>query len=315
MPDPMPVPCLLGPTACGKTDVAVALARRTDGEIVSADAFAVYRGMEILSAAPAAPADVPHHLVAFLPPTATWSAAAFLRAADRTVDDVRARGRVPWIVGGTALYLRAWLKGFGAPVPRDPALRKRLSDRLDREGPEALHRALAALDARRATEIHPHDARRVVRALEIVAATGRPASDQREQWRGPDRRPARLFGLRRSREDLDRRIARRTDAMFQAGVVEEARRLLAGPISPEAAQVLGLDLLGRLLAGDLQEREVHAMLVRRTRRFARKQETFFRSFKGVHWFDLAPEDDDPEGIAVRIEARRQALAEEEGTLA
>ncbi|MFV1959630.1 MAG: tRNA (adenosine(37)-N6)-dimethylallyltransferase, partial [Planctomycetota bacterium] len=132
------VPCLLGTTASGKTDVAIALARRSGGEIVSADAFAVYRGMEILSAAPVPPPDVSHHLVGILSPTVPWSAGAFVQAADRAVDEVRARGRVPWIVGGTALYLRAWLKGFGAPVPRDVALRTRLSARLDREGPGAL---------------------------------------------------------------------------------------------------------------------------------------------------------------------------------
>lgn len=297
--DCAPVPCLLGPTASGKSDVVLALARRTQGEIVSCDAFSVYRGMAILTAAPDPSGDVPHHLVAEREPTRPWSAALFVEACDAHVASIRARGHQPWIAGGTALYLRAWLKGFGAPVARDAAYRASLLALAEAEGPAALHARLEGVDPDRARALHPNDVRRVVRALEIVKATGRPASAQRGQWTGPDRRAARLVGLRRRQDDLDARIALRTEAMFAAGVVEEARRLLAGPLSPEAAKVLGLDVLRRLLAGELDEEAARAAIAQKTRRFARKQMTFFRSFEAVHWIDVPPRES-PDVTATRI---------------
>jgi tRNA dimethylallyltransferase len=285
-----PTPCLIGATASGKTDVGIHAARRTRGEVVVCDAFAVYRGMEILAAAPRAPADVPHHLVGCLDPEDAGSAARFVADCDAAVDEIRARGRTPWIAGGTALYLRSWLKGLGARVPRDPALRRALIARAEAEGDDVLHAELAALDPARAAQVHPRDRRRVVRALEIIHSTGRPASDQRREWSGPDRRPARLYGLRRRPDDLASRIARRTRAMFEAGVVEEARALLARRLSGEAAKALGLDVLGRLLAGETTRAEAEEEIVRRTRRFARKQATFFASFEGVAWLDVEPDE-------------------------
>ncbi|MHC5010070.1 MAG: tRNA (adenosine(37)-N6)-dimethylallyltransferase MiaA [Planctomycetota bacterium] len=300
------VPCLIGPTGVGKTGVALSLARQGSGEVIACDAFTVYRGMEILTAAPPLPGDVPHHLVACLDASASWSAARFADACDRLIEEIRGRGRVPWIVGGTALYLRSWLKGFGAPVPRDAPYRQTLEAIVEREGPDALHARLAALDPERAAELHPNDVRRVVRALEIIRATGRPASAQREEWTGPDRPDARVWALRRAQEDLDARIARRTEQMFEAGVVEEARRLLAGAVSPEAAKVLGLSVLEALLGGEIGEAEAKEEIARRTRRFARKQMTFFRSFERARWIDMAP-DEEAGAVAARI---LEALAEE-----
>jgi len=295
-----PVPCLIGPTGSGKSDVGVHLARAISGEVVACDAFTVYRGMEILTAAPVAPPDVPHHLVGVLDPgRESFSAAAFAAEADRLVAEIRARGRVPLIVGGTALYLRGWLKGFGPRVPRDEAYRARLRDLAAREGDERLHALLEAADPRRAAQLHPHDVRRVVRALEIVRATGRPASDQRDEWGGPDRRPARIARLVRDLADLDARIARRTEAMFEAGVVQEARRLLASPLTPEAGKVLGLDVLEHLLAGGIDEPEARARIARLTRRLARKQRTFFDGFEDVVEVPVPP-DEPPATTATRV---------------
>jgi tRNA dimethylallyltransferase len=297
--DDLRIPCLVGATASGKSAVALRLARRTGGEIVAADAFTAYRGMALLTAAPDVPPDVPHHLVGTLDPSEAWSAAAFADACDAAVAGARARGRRPWVVGGTALYVRTWLKGLGAPVPRDAPLRRRLEEEARRDGHEALHRRLAAVDPERARDLHPHDVRRVVRALEIVAATGRKASAQRTEWAGPDRRPVALVGLRRSWPDLEARILRRTETMFEAGVVEEARALLARPLSPEARKALGLATLTDLLAGHVGEAEARQTIARATRRFARKQMTFFRSFVGVRWIDVPPEED-PESTAERV---------------
>jgi len=296
---PSQIPCLLGATGCGKSEVGVVLARRTRGEIICCDAYSVYRAMPILTAAPSAPADVPHHLVGFLEASAHYDAGCFLTDCDRAIDQILERGHQPWIVGGTALYLRCWLKGFGPQVPRDEAFRRALRDRTASLGPAGLHAELGRLDPARAQQLHPNDHRRIVRALEILHLTGRPASAQRGQWHGPDRRAAQVFVLERTPADLEARIGARTRAMFEAGVLKEARRLLAGALSPEARRVLGLSELGRLLEGSLGEAQARALIVQRTRRFARKQATFFRSFEGARWIDVRPEEG-AEMVAERV---------------
>lgn len=285
-----PIPCLVGPTACGKSEVALACARATRGEVISCDAFAVYRGLALLSAAPEAPPDVPHHLVGMLDPGARYSAADFVADADRLVAEVRARGHQPWIVGGTALYLRCWLKGMGPAAARDEALRAQLAAESAAQGPSALHARLAALDPARAAQLHPHDERRIVRALEIIATTGQPASATRREWDAPDRVAACVVGLRRRPEDLDRRIAARTASMVAHGVLEEARAFLAAGPSPEAAKALGLDLLGEVLAGTRTLAGAQEGLARLTRRFARRQQAFFRGFDAIAWLDVEPEE-------------------------
>jgi tRNA dimethylallyltransferase len=294
-----PVPCLVGPTGSGKSDVGIVAARRTGGEVVCCDAYTVYRGMPILTAAPNAPGDVPHRLLGIVGPDQTYDAARFLTDCDYEVDQIRGRGGTPWVVGGTALYLRCWLKGFGTEVPADIAYRAELKALVAAEGPEVLHAELAKVDPERASELHPNDVRRVVRALEIVRATGRPASAQRLEWSGPDRVAACVVGLRRGQEDLDARIAKRTAAMFTAGVVEEARELLRFELSPQAGKVLGLEELRRVLAGEIGEEEAAEAMARRTRRFARKQMTFFNSFDALTWIDVAP-DEDAAAIAERV---------------
>jgi tRNA dimethylallyltransferase len=298
--DPAPVHCLVGPTGSGKSEVGVLAARSTRGEIVCCDAYTVYRAMPILTAAPSPPSDVPHHLLGIVGADETYDAARFLTDCDHEIAGIRERGRTPWIVGGAALYLRCWLKGFGAEVPTDADYRRRLKERVKQEGPGVLHEELARKDPARAAELHPHDLRRVGRALEIIRATGRPASEQRLEWDGPDRVAARVVGLRRDLADLDRRIDERTGAMFQAGLVDEARALFDQELSPQAGQALGLSELRALLAGEIDENEARAAITRRTRRFARKQMTFFNSFAALTWIDV-PADESPEDTAARVQ--------------
>lgn len=268
--------------------------------MIACDAYTVYAGMGVLTAAPRAPPDVPHHLVGVRPPSEPWSAAVFAAECDRLVDEIRARGRVPWIAGGTALYLRGWLKGFGARVPRDDPWREEARRMARERGAAHLHALLAAADPARAADLHENDLTRVVRALEIVRATGRPASAQRGEWAGPDRRPAVVFALRREAEDLDERIRRRARALFEEGVVGEVAALLrAGEISPEAGKALGLEAIRRLLQGGVDEEGAREEIVRRTRRFARKQATFFASFAGVSWVEVPP-GEAAEATAARI---------------
>ncbi len=297
--DPRPttasVPCLVGSTASGKTSVGIALARKTDGEVVCCDAFSVYRHMGILTAAPEAPTDVPHHLVGVCDPSETYSAARFVADADALVERIRMDGGTPWIVGGTALYLRSWLKGMGAGVARDADYRASLAG----EDAAALHEQLRALDPERAEQVHPNDERRIVRALEIIRATGKRASAQREQWDRPDRVDATVFGLRRDWDDLNERIELRTRLMFEDGVLNEARALLARALSPEARKVLGLAELSAVIEGTMSESAAREAIARRTRRFARKQMTFFKSFDGLRWIDVAP-GEPADAVADRI---------------
>ena len=294
-----PIPCLIGPTGSGKSDVGIAAARLLPGEVICCDAYTVYRGMPILTAAPTPPSDVPHHLLGILVPYDTYDAARFLTDCDHEVVRIRERGRTPWIVGGTALYLRCWLKGFGTTVPTDAGFRAALKTRVAEEGHEVLHADLAARDPERASALHPNDLRRVVRALEIIRATGRPASEQRLEWDGPDRVAAKVVGLRRDLAELDARIEQRTEAMFAAGLVDEVRALIEAPLSPQAGKALGLSEVRLLIAGLLTEAEARARITQRTRRFVRKQMTFFRSFPDLHWVDVAA-DDDPETTAARV---------------
>ena len=245
------------------------------------------------------PPDVPHHLVGHLDPSGHWSAADFQQRADELVDEIRARGKRPLLVGGTALYVRAWLKGFGAPVPRDEALRRELRQLAADRGPEALHARLAALDPERAANLHPNDIRRVIRALEITQLTGRPASEQRGEWTGPNRQPAVVIRLAREAADLEDRIKRRTARMFDEGVIAEAEALLTSPLSAEARQVLGLAELEALLAEEISEDAAMDRIAQRTRQFARKQATFFRSFDDARVVEIASEESD-QGIGERI---------------
>ena len=297
---PLPV-CLLGTTGVGKSDVAVALARRLGGEVVSCDALAVYRRVPLLTARPDAPSDVPHHLVDFVDPWDSYSASAFARDSDRVVDDIGARGRVAVVVGGTALYYKLWTRGMGPNVGRDAVFRADLEALAAAEGPAALHARLASVDPERAAALHRNDVRRLVRALEIVHATGRKASELRNEWEAPLRRPLVVFGLRRGRDDLDARILARARRMLAQGLVAEVERLDALPTPPsgELAQAIGLadvraHLRGQIDAATLQER-----LARATRRFSRRQATFFRQLGEVRWVDLAP-DEPPEVTAARL---------------
>jgi len=296
-----PVPCLVGPTASGKSEVGVALARAVGGEVIACDAMTVYRGISILTAKPTVPPDVPHHLLDVLDPWETYSAGRFLDDADRCVAEVRGRGRVPLLVGGTVLYLQTFLKGLGPRVGRDEALRAELEARVARDGPSALAARLRALDPVRADAIHPHDVRRLVRAIEIVTVTGRPASSLRGEWTSPDRAPAIVVGLRRGDDDLRRRIEARADAMFRTGLREEVAALLAAPRPPsrELAQALGLADVAAHLRGEFPEAACRERLVRATWRFTRRQATFLRQVPAV-WVEVPP-DEPPDATAGRVQ--------------
>ncbi|HVG93004.1 MAG TPA: tRNA (adenosine(37)-N6)-dimethylallyltransferase MiaA [Planctomycetota bacterium] len=296
-----PVLCLVGATAVGKTEVAVALARALGGEVICCDALTVYRGLSILTAKPSPPADVPHHLLDVADAWEHYDAARFAADADRLVEEIRGRGREPIVAGGTALYLKAWTKGLGPRVGRDTALRAELEALVAARGPEALVARLAARDAVRAGEIHGNDVRRLVRAIEIAETAGRAPSALRNEWNAPDRVAVRVAGLRRAPEDLARRIDARARSMFREGLAEEVARLDAGPRPPsrELEQAIGLREVREHLAGRLPLEDAVERIARATRRFARRQATFFRQFRDAAWIDVPP-DEPPDATARRV---------------
>ena len=273
---------LTGPTAVGKSAVAVELARRLGAEILSLDSMAVYRGLDIGTAkpTPAEQGGVPHHLIDLVDPDQEYTLAQYVEAAERAAREIAARGAVPLFVGGTPLYLKALLRGLFTGPPADWSLRRELQALSRAEGPEHLHAQLAAVDPRSAARLHPRDERRVIRALEVWEKTGRSISDLQQQF---DRaRPAaecRVFVLTRPKEDLAERIDQRVEAMFAQGLVDEVRQLAAQPrgLSRTASQALGYREVLEHLAGKRDLSATVELVKLRTRQFAKRQMTWFRS--------------------------------------
>ena len=272
---------LTGATASGKSSVALELAARLNAEILSLDSMAVYRGMDIGTAKPSA-ADqqaVPHHLIDLVDPAEDFSLAQYLASAERAIREIESRGKLPLFVGGTPLYLIAMLRGVEAGPPPDWEFRQHLQDVAAAEGNEAVHQRLQAVDPPTAERLHPADLRRVIRALEIHAATGRPMSESEQHFSQPiPQDQCRVFLLDWPRDELNQRINERVDAMFAAGWVEEVRQLKsAGPLGRTASQAVGYRQILEFLdaGGDLPQlvRDVQTT----TRRFAKRQRTWFRS--------------------------------------
>ena len=283
-----PLIVLLGPTAVGKTALSLALCRRFGGEILSADSRQIYRGMDIgtAKATPAEQAQAPHHLIDIRDPNQTLTLAEYQALAYATIEEIHARMRVPLLVGGTALYVRAVVQGLRIPeAPPDPALRAELEATLAAEGLQPLVDQLRMLDPASAAVIDLRNPRRVLRALEIVRITGR--SKVELEGAEPPPYAMLLIGLTRSRASLHARIDARVDAMLEAGLVEETRRLLAAydPALP-ALSSLGYREIGAVLSGTMALPDAVARIKTETHRFVRNQATSFRKLEDVEWFDL-----------------------------
>lgn len=282
---PIPLVVILGPTASGKSALAVALARRLHGEVVSADAFAVYRGLDIATAKPT-PAErqgVPHHLIDVFDPGERCDASRWLALADAALIGIHARGHLPIVAGGTPLYTKALLEGLSAGAPRDAAVRAALQERYRSEGPAALFAELQRIDPDYAAHRHPNDERRLVRALEVHALTGRTYSSfhTTDGHRRTDLRPV-LIGLEWPREMLHRRIDARAEALFSAGLVEEAKNL-RHRLSPEATQAVGVKEVLAFLDGIHDECEARRLVARNSRHLAKHQMTWYRGWPDIVW--------------------------------
>jgi tRNA dimethylallyltransferase len=280
--DPLDCWYLTGPTASGKTSVGVELARLLDAEIISLDSMALYQEMDIGTAKPTAEERhrIPHHLLDVLPPTAEFSLSNYRTAALATIAEIRARGREVLFVGGTPLYLKALVRGIFAGPPADWDFRRRIEEELATVGLDALHERLALVDPVSAARLHPHDKRRMIRALEVHRQTGQPISHLQTQFEdGTPAQECRVFVLDWARDELHRRINARVDRMFAAGLVEEVRGLLArhGALSRTASQAVGYREVLAHLRGERDGPQTVEAVKARTRQFARRQLTWFRS--------------------------------------
>ena len=290
---------VVGPTAAGKSDLSLELAGALGGEVVNADSMQLYRGMDIGTAklTPAERAGVPHHVLDIWDVTDPASVAEYQALARAAIADVAARGRVPLLVGGSGLYVRAALEDFDVPGT-DPDLRATLEAELAAFGPQSLHQRLRAADPEAAAHILPSNGRRIVRALEVIALTGRQFTA-----RLPEPRPvydAVQVGVDRDPTELDERIARRVDQMWARGLVDEVRELAARGLREgrTASRALGYQQVLKLLDGECTEQEAIAETVRATRRFVRRQRSWFRRDPRVVWLDGA----DPGALAAALSA-------------
>jgi tRNA dimethylallyltransferase len=281
---------VVGPTAVGKTVVSLQLASELGGEIVSSDSRQIYRGLDIGAdkATPAQQAQVPHHLLDVVDPDQVLTLAEYQRAAYAAIDGIHGRGRLPLLVGGTGLYVRAVLDGLGIPeTPPDEALRVELESYAAEQGAPALHARLAALDPTAAGRIDYRNVRRVVRAMEVCLVTGQPIS-QLQTAAPPPFRIVRI-GLTRPRDALFARIDQRVDEMLARGLLAETQRLLGLGYSPQLPALTGLGYrqMIQYLLGETSYDEAVAAIKQQTRRFVRQQHTWFRlDDPRIVWFDL-----------------------------
>ena len=288
-------PCpvfLAGPTAVGKSEVALRLAEKIGGEIISVDSMQVYRGLDIGTAKPTAEerARVPHHLIDVAALHEPFDAAKFIELANRAVAEIQARGRAPIFCGGTGLYFKAFLEGLGEAPPSDEKLRAELEAA---PLPELL-RELARRDPVTFAKIDRQNPRRVVRAVEVIRLTGKPFSEQRAEWKpeAGSRKPEAFFALTRRPEELHARIDVRVNEMFRRGLVEETRRLLDHGLEQNktAMQAIGYRQVVEHLRGERSLPETVELVKIKTRQFAKRQMTWFRGQLHPEWLELRPDE-------------------------
>ncbi len=288
---------VIGCTGCGKGALGRELARRINAEIISLDSMKVYRRMDIGTAKPTVEQrqEVPHHLVDVVEPYELFSVADYVEQAEQAIADINGRGRPIVVLGGTPMYFKALTEGLFEGPGADEAIRVRLRAQAKQEGLPELHRQLIAVDPKAAQRIHPHDERRIIRALEVFELMGKPISEIQTQWDREDRDRCRyeslIFGLRRQREDQNHRTNQRVKRMLDRGLLDEVKSLLAEPLplSSTASKAVGYaEIIEHIHGGPTLDDAVERIKIN-TRQLAKSQRTWFRRFEHVEWVDLQPE--------------------------
>ncbi len=298
---------ILGVTASGKGQLAFDLAEKLGAEIISIDSMKVYRRMDIGTAKPSkqARARIKYHLIDIVEPSDSFSVGAFLDAASHAVEQIKSRKREIIAVGGTALYIKALLYGLFDGAGSDEQIRATLRARIQAEGLKQLYRELAVIDPVAADRINPNDARRIIRALEVYEITGKPISSLQKQWEERQtKHDWTIIGLRRDKTDSGSRINKRVKKMILAGLVDEVKSLLEEekPLSKQARSAIGYAEIIEYLNGQMDLKDAAELIKRNTRRLAKSQRTWFKTFRNVHWLDI-----DPNESAEEIFARTETL--------
>lgn len=294
---------IVGPTATGKTRLSVKLARRINGEVISADSMQVYKGMRILSQAPrrAEKGGIKHHLVSMLNVSREYNVSVFRDKATAAIRSIVRRGKIPIVTGGSGLYVKALIDGLFPSPEADMAFRKKMQAFIKRYGSSRAHKKLTAIDPASAFLIHPNDARRIIRALELHHTTGKTMTELKTRTKGlKDEFRIKMFGLIRPRADMYRHIEDRVDRMFDEGIVGEVRKLLKKKLSKTSSAALGIKEVSGYLKGEYGLDEAKDLLKKNTRRFAKRQLTWFRADRRINWIDLAkPSPSETVSIIIR----------------
>lgn len=282
---------LLGPTGVGKTGASILLARELDTEIISADSMQIYRGMDIGTAKPSKleMSGVPHHMIDVVDPSGPFSAGQYIDAVVPVIESLLSRGKVPLIVGGTGLYIRAVTRGIFSGPSADWPLREQLLS-LEDEAPGSLYLQLVKFDPDAAGRIEKNDTRRIVRALEVCMTSDERISSLQERLTKALPYEFIKIGLTRARTELYRRIDSRVDEMLSQGLMDEVKRLLSGNPDKTPLQAIGYKELGRSLRGEISYEEAVRLIKRNSRRYAKRQFTWFRREEGINWIDVTGKD-------------------------
>ena len=279
---------ILGPTSSGKTAVAVQMAKRLGGEVISCDSMQIYRDMDILTQAPSQDAmeKIPHHLVRVIDPREEYDAAKFADQARGCIEDVIGKGMIPLVSGGTGLYVKSLVDGIFSTPGKSEALRKELEKEADEKGVEALHARLAGIDPVTAARLHHNDLKRVIRAIEVYELTGDTLSNKSKEPGGIESSyECRMFGMKLPREVLYSRVNATVDKMLADGLVAEVEKLLKKDLSRTAQQALGIKEITSFLNGEMSLEEASLELKKNTRRYAKRQLTWFRADKRIEWIN------------------------------
>ena len=284
---------IVGPTAVGKTEIAVKIAKKIKAEIISCDSMQVYRGMDILSSMPSAKLrkQVKHHLVRFLKPDKDYNVARYRAQALRTIKEIRRKGKTPLFVGGTGHYMSILIDGLFKGKPENKGIRSRLYHLAHDKGSVYLHGRLKQVDPLAAARVHPHDTKRIVRAIEVYETLGRPISKLQKERKGLGREnDIRIFCLGMDRPRLYERINRRVEMMLRQGLVSEVKKLLKKRLSKTATYAIGVPEIKGYLNGAYDLAQAKQFIQRNSRRLAKRQLTWFRKDKRIEWILFGPKD-------------------------
>lgn len=290
---------IVGPTAVGKTELALQCAEKLNSEIVSCDAMQVYRQVNIANCKPTVEMlnRIPHYLINTVSAEEEYDVARFVQEAEAALDALVVRELIPIVVGGSGLYMQTLLDGIFSGPGKDEELRLQLLLRAEREGEDSLYHELRTVDPQTAEKIHPHDLRRIVRALEVYRVTQKPISQLQPQRQGLwEKYDIRLFGLQRPRQELYDRINQRVDDMFALGLVEEIKKLRNLSLSQTAVRMIGIEEVSGFLEGQYDIEQAKYLLKLHTRHYAKRQLTWFRREKRINWIQLDTQSGYPEAM-------------------